>query len=1195
MSDDWLKHDSHDLFYRNPFGAVACGQKVRLRLTVARGLKPEKVVLYMETEMFVPREAEKVMEAKESPAAAENNSTDNTINSNIITDNTITGHTAIERAGVTRRIEVEKKEIVLHSRLNSRGENIYETEITAPPVPGLIWYYFKATEGEHIWFCGSSKAEQGGPSRIGAHIPYAYQITVHQAGAVTPAWFKDAVIYQIFPDRFFNGTPDGRVVNPKKNSLLHAHWDNDPLYIRKPTGEIIRWDFFGGNLWGIIKKLPFLRQLGIDVIYLNPIFASPSNHRYDTADYHRLDPMLGTNRLFARLCRQARELGISIILDGVFSHTGSDSIYFNKEGNYPGPGAYQSPDSPYYKWYSFEAYPDEYDSWWGIDTMPNVNELEPSYQDFIIEGENSVIKHWMKLGARGWRLDVADELPGEFIRKLRRTLKEFSEDAVLIGEVWEDASHKISYGERRSYLLGDELDAVMNYPFRGILLDFLLGKTPGDAVGQALLSLAENYPRENFYANMNLLSSHDQPRIQTLLSDGLPEDLAPAEKERAVQELFKMAIIWQMTFPGTPSVYYGDEAGLTGGEDPLNRRPYPWGQENRELLHYYQEMIALRQHYDVLRTGDWSPLYGAGDVFAYERSIEGEADIFGQPKKDNAAVIIFNRSLRETHTIELELPDGFTGQAVDVQDDYQEIPLSEGLLQLTLPPCSGRILLRDRWGDNLAYRRECGLLLHPTSLPGPHGIGSLGDEAYAWVDFLQESGQQIWQFLPLNPPGYGESPYQCYSAFAGNPLLIDLPRLVAAGLLEAVALADPPPFPADRVDFMQVQEYKEKLFRLAFRNLAAYLTTGTNQEDYDRFVAENQHWLPDYALYMALKTRFGGQPWTAWDEDVARREETALDVYQQMLAEEIAYQQFLQYLFFSQWKELKNYARAKGISLMGDLPIFVSHDSSDVWKNPHLFALDAEGNPTKVAGVPPDYFSENGQLWGNPHYRWEEMAKDGYQWWRERFATLARLVDIIRIDHFRGFEAYWEVAGGETTAKNGRWVKGPGEKFFRAIKEQLGDIRIVAEDLGVITPEVEDLKTACGYPGMIIMQFALEEKPEQEFRLPLAKNDTFVYTGTHDNDTMLGWFREKYQGRKDLAGLTAEEICWYFIERAYRSPARAVIIPLQDVLALDSTARMNTPGTAEGNWLFRFFRDSLTPERAARLKELAARYSFQRD
>ncbi|MFZ5754504.1 MAG: glycoside hydrolase family 13 protein, partial [Bacillota bacterium] len=497
-----------------------------------------------------------------------------------------------------------------------------------------------------------------------------------------------------------------RIMHPKPNSTIYTDWWEDiPVYNRDPeTGKIISYDFFGGNLYGVLKKLPYLQELGVSVIYLNPIFESPSNHKYDTSDYKKIDPMFGDNELFQTLCREAKELGIAIILDGVFSHTGSDSIYFNKEGNYPEVGAYQSPESPYYSWYRFSCYPDLYECWWGIDTLPNVNEMEPSYQNFIIYDEDSVLKYWMKLGAKGWRLDVVDELPDEFVKNFYRVLKETDPEAVLIGEVWEDASNKISYGKLREYLLGDELDSVMNYPFRNIFLDYLLGRRDARETHLALMQLYENYPRQHFYALMNLIGSHDVPRVLTLLGDAPPEQtiskedqakfrLSPDKRKLAVRRLKLLSLI-QMTFPGVPCVYYGDEAGLEGYGDPLNRRTYPWGREDRELLVWYKKIIALRNRHDVLKTGEWIPLYAQGHVYAFLRRISQDRDVFGQKKKDNVAILIFNRHETEEITLTLDVSRWCRGKLVDVLGE-REIFLEDGRLSVVMKPLEGKVLLQD--------------------------------------------------------------------------------------------------------------------------------------------------------------------------------------------------------------------------------------------------------------------------------------------------------------------------------------------------------------------------------------------------------------------------------------------------------------------------------------------------------------------
>ncbi len=1146
---NWFCHDSHDLFYRTPFGAVPCLTEITLRATI---------------------------NAYELQRLGEQGPGD--IRSIILK--------------TTFETPKGKKEEVFHlvpEAYEEGTKGVYRVVLRAPAYSGLLWYYFAIECAGGTYYYGNNTRLTGGPGQLTDQNPSGFQVTVHAPGMSTPDWFQKAVVYQVFVDRFFNGY-EGMVLNPKKNSLLHAHWYNDPVYIRDiETGRVIRWDFFGGNLEGVRQKLPYLKNLGISAIYFNPIFEAPSNHKYDTADYHRIDPMYGTEELFQALCDEAEQMGIYVILDGVFSHTGSDSIYFNREGNYNSLGAYQSQASPFHVWYRFSRYPHEYDSWWGIETLPNVNELDPSYQDFILFNEDSVIQYWQRKGAKGWRLDVVDELPGVFIKNLRRVMKALDPDSVLVGEVWEDASNKISYNERREYLLGEELDSTMNYPFRRILLDFFLEKKDAREAHMDMMSLYENYPREHFFSALNLTGSHDVARILTELDENLPENLDAQRKSKIPQDRLRLFTLWQFAFPGVPSIYYGDEAGLEGGIDPENRKAFPWGRENKKLLEWFRTIIALRNHYDVLQTGAWETLHAEGHVYGFVRFIENGRDVFGQAKKDNMAAVFVNRDIDKSAVLSVDLSRWCEGSVVDPLEGYREVPLQEGRLELSLAPMEGRLFLRDRWASNLEDLRESGVLLHPTSLPSPFGVGGMGKEAYEFVDFLQESGQKLWQILPLNPPGFGYSPYQCFSAFAGNPMLIDLETLAREDVkLEGLESIKTPFSSQSQVEFFEVEQFKNELLRRAFEQFRN--SGGENREDYRAFCAEHEQWLEEYALFMALKGHFRGVSWNQWEPAVAFRDPEALNGYRQDLEEEIAFQRFLQYIFFKQWIALKTYANEKGVRIVGDLPIFVAHDSSDVWTHPHLFQLDEKGSPGRVAGVPPDYFSETGQLWGNPHYRWDEMEKDGYRWWKDRFALLTRLVDIIRIDHFRGFESYWEVPAGEKTAVNGKWVKGPGEPFFRKIMEELGPVDVIAEDLGYITPEVEELKTRLDFPGMLVMQFVLKGEPGETLRLPLYKKNTILYTGTHDNDTMVGWYRQYVEPKWEQPAGNLAEISWHYIEMAMGSDARIVIFPLQDILGLESNARMNIPGTAEGNWNWRFSLEQLTQPLARKLCDLTRKY-----
>lgn len=494
-------------------------------------------------------------------------------------------------------------------------------------------------------------------------------------------------------------------------------------------------------------------------------------------------------------------------------------------------------------------------------------------------------------------------------------------------------------------------------------------------------------------------------------------------------------------------------------------------------------------------------------------------------------------------------------------------------------------------------------MLHPTSLPGRFGIGDLGSGAYQFADFLASTGQRLWQFLPLGPTGYGNSPYQSFSAFAGNPLLISPERLAADEFLDPADLENSPFFPEDRVDYGAVIESKMPLLRKSF-DLFEGKAARDKQKEFEVFCRQNVSWLETYSHFMALKEAHGLVAWNTWEEDIRTRRPGSMDRWDKKLHHEVLYHKYLQYQFFRQWLHLREYCNDRGVRLIGDMPLFVALDSADVWSHPEMFCLDDSAKPTVVAGVPPDYFSKTGQLWGNPIYRWDVMARDGYAWWIERFRATRNLVDTIRLDHFRGFEKYWEIPAADTTALNGRWVTGPGAKFFEAVQKALGRLPIIAEDLGVITSEVETLREQFGFPGMRVLQFAFGKDPKaKDYRPDKYPRDCVVYTGTHDNNTTIGWFRaedtkdntqtrEERQMEKQLAlsylGTDGHEINWDFIRLAMMSAADTAIIPMQDILGLGSEARMNLPGRTKGNWAWRFVPDMLTEDVTTRLKKLTA-------
>ncbi len=1125
-----IVHDSHQSLYRSRFGALPTGAEVTLRLTV-EGLKEGKVLL----RLWSAEDGEKLLPMVK----------------------------------------------ILHT-------DLYEANFAAPAAGGLLWYYFLVQENGRSLYYGNNAQESGGVGCQYEQEPPSYQITVYDRQAQTPSWFKQAVVYQIFPDRFYRSTKSKTDLTGKPGAVVHSCWEDRPYYCKDEQGAIVQYDFFGGNLAGIEEKLSYLQEMGFNALYLNPIFLSESNHRYDTADYKTVDSFLGTNKEFAHLCQSAAQKGIKIILDGVFSHTGANSVYFNKNGTYPSVGAYQSKDSPYYSWYKFKHYPDQYLSWWGVGTLPEVQEDNPAYMDFIFRSEDSVLHQWLHLGVSGWRLDVADELAMKFLTGFWQKLKKESKDNVLIGEVWEDASHKVSYGEQRAYFSGGKLDSVMNYVLRNIMLDFVLERADAAAANMRILQLAENYPPENFYALLNLLGSHDVERIYTILQgeeeleDERPElqyplwmlreehivqqkdmdvrtvqlnqgaSLSPDKKKQKqrrqlAQDRLCFLFTWLMTLPGAPCVYYGDEAGVEGQKDPDNRKTFPWGRENRILQSWCRQLIHLRRHNAALMTGRYIPLYAQGSVLAYARAIEGGRDEFGQAAADGLFIVVLNGSSSHKKNVSIDTDGLGVGTFRDLIHKSAPIEAPSGKLTVTIPPLGVMVLQR----QEATAAKRAGVLLHPTSLP----VDSTGDitaKAYEFIDFLYKSKQSLWQILPLNPPDAARSPYQSVSAFAGNAALFAPGKEPSAEVL---------------ADFCRRQQY----------------------------------WLEDYALFKALKDEFGQAPWYKWPEAIRKREPQTLAACRKKLQPQIGSYKLEQYFFFAGWQKIKKYAHSRSVAILGDMPIFVSHDSADCWSHQNYFLLDMEGRPLQVAGVPPDYFAKDGQLWGNPLYAWEELAQDQYLWWEQRLKTLSALVDEIRIDHFRGFSACWGVEYGAKTAAKGEWYSGPGAEFFDLMHKKLPGLRLVAENLGVITEEICRMKTAAGLPGMRILQFGIKERQGGSVAFD-TEPDCYAYTGTHDNNTSLGWYQkelttwqqEQVREMLHLTGeFTAPEFRQALLEYLYSRRAATVIVPMQDILALPGECRMNTPGTAHGNWSWKMTEAQLSQAPTQLLAALVEKYGRQ--
>ena len=1021
--------------------------------------------------------------------------------------------------GATLRVWTDERgEELLPMEGACEDDHVHYSVSYTPAQTGVVWYSFDlaASDGA-TWRYGAREGWTTDEGDFAYGNPPSFQLTVYVPRQTQPDWYKNGIVYQVFPDRFARGA-DWR---ERAEKALAAHregparvlvedWDTPPAYKKNEDGDILEWDFYGGTLRGVREKLDYLADFGVTVIYLNPIFEAASNHRYDTADYLRIDPMLGDEEEFCALAREAAERGISIMLDGVFNHCGQDSRYFNRYGNYPEPGAWQGDESPYRDWFFFNE-DGTYDGWWGNPDLPDVNEKSPEYRELIC-GQDGVVRKWLRAGARGWRLDVADELSDSFIEDIKAAMVAERPDGALVGEVWEDASNKMAYGKLRQYFEGTELDGTMNYPLRTALLAFVRNQIGAPEMAARLEQLRENYPRDAFFSCLNLLGSHDRERLFTMLGDA-PDPDTLSDEECAAFRLdeghasLAMSRLWltvllQMTLPGVPCVYYGDERGMEGFRDPYNRAAFPWDGGRMDCATVFRNAIAVRKALPVLTTGDFEPFADGEDVFGFwRRGEDGEC-----------VCVLANASLHDAHTVRVPM----AGEAVSDVVSGTVPAVVGGCAEAFLWPL-GTAVLHFHKQRRLQEPLEpgMGVLCHVTSLPNEGRPGTLGAPARRFVDWLAECGQTYWQVLPVNPAdGYG-SPYAGLAAFAGNACLLE---------------KDP-------------------------EDVLAELKDADDDPDYQAFLEKNKYWLTPYATFRAIKDLLGEGPWQEWPDAYARFSPGLARRVE--LADGVDRHRKLQYEFQREWDELRAYANGRGVKIVGDMPMYVSGDSADVWAERDIFELDEKGYAQVQAGCPGDGFDPEGQLWGNPTYRWDVLAARGYDWWLARLERAVKTYDYVRLDHFIGFSSYYKIAKGKP-AREGSFSFGPGLDLFRAAYQKLGPLPFIAEDLGVITPAVRALIAETGIPGMDIVQFS--DGDVREGYEP--KPGTVTFTGTHDNQTLLGFCQSRFGLEGDEAAQMADRIA----ASVLGSKNDVAIMPLQDVLGLDDAARMNVPGVAEVNW-----------------------------
>ncbi len=908
------------------------------------------------------------------------------------------------------------------------------------------------------------------------------------------------------------------------------------VYVRNHSQE--------GNFKGVEKDLDRIKRLGTDIIWLMPIHEIGKINQkgelgcpYSIYDYKSINHEYGTMAEFEELVEAIHQKGMKVIIDVVYNHTSHESVLYQEHPEY-----FIKDDNgkPYCKAGDWSDV---------IDLDYNQAELRETLIETLV--------FWVNKGVDGFRCDVGSFVPVSFWKQAREACAKVNPDTIWLAESVEP--HFLREMRSKGFYcatdkeLYEVFDILYDYDINQEYKDFVCGKVKAEHFVKAVQSQFLNYPEG--FIKLRFLENHDQPRIASLVNDPRKLDLLT---------------VMSFLIKGTTLVYAGQEARNEVTPSLFDKETVNWQTLDNDyanlicfLSEWVKKDIVAKGNFDISAEGNLVKIsysYGNEELITWI-NFGSHDHLLSSVEEENVICRLGEVMVQNQHYI----IKGNSAIILQYHNKHQE--------------------------DHKVRERGSGILLHISSLPGDYGIGDFGKGAYDFVDFLEASGQKNWQILPIGITGFGDSPYQSFSAFAGNPYFIDLNELIQMGFLDKKTVAKTDfGKNKDSVDYEKLYLNKMPLLKMAYENAKVKL-----QRELDNFYEREKEWLDEFSLYMAIKAYHNNVQWTQWEPGFENINASKVGEFRQSHHDEIQFWIFTQYFFFKQWYALKSVANSKGIKIIGDLPIYVAEDSADVWGNPKLFKLNQHFKPICVAGCPPDAFSATGQLWGNPIYDWDYMKEQGYEWWIKRIRYSLELFDTVRIDHFRGFEAYWQIPYGDPTAEGGKWVKGPGKGLFDAIKNALGDVDIIAEDLGYLTQGVINLREYTGFPGMKVLQFAFDTREESDY-LPHNFSSNFVaYTGTHDNDTVIGWMNTVAKPDKEFAieYLNLDRLegyHWGFIRGVWSSTAYLAVAQMQDFLGLDSSARMNYPSTLGGNWLWRINPRDLTDKLAKKIARVTQIY-----